>query len=88
MKENGYSVQKFNDNFSHGIPDLFVTDLGWVELKIIGGEVKGPQVMWAKKFHRDNLPVYLAFPGTTGVFLLKDVLPGIVSRTWLAHHSS
>lgn len=79
-------MQKFNDSFSHGIPDLFVTDLGWVELKIVGGKIKGPQVMWAKKFHRNEMPVYLAFPGQTGVYLLKDVKPGNVTQAWLSRH--
>ena len=37
----GVPVQKFNDGFSHGIPDIFVGEYGWVELKVPGGSQIG-----------------------------------------------
>lgn len=74
-------VQKFNDSFSHGIPDLFLADFGWIELKIPGGQVKGSQIMWAKKFSGRPLPVILLFSDGR-VYDLARVTPGRATKAW------
>jgi len=74
-------VQKFNDNFTHGIPDLFIGGYGWVELKIPGGYVKGTQVMWAKRFSGRPLPVILLFSNGR-VFDLAQCKPGRATKKW------
>lgn len=77
----GVPVQKFNDNFSHGIPDLFVGEFGWIELKVPGGTVRGPQVMWAKRFSNRPLPVILLFSdGRT--YDLARCIPGKSTKLW------
>jgi len=82
----GVPVQKFNDGFSHGIPDLFVGQYGWVELKIPGGHVKGSQVMWAKKFSGRPLPVVLLFSNGR-VFDLAKCKPGKATGAWFEENA-
>lgn len=84
--EVGVAVQKFNDSFSHGIPDLFIADYGWVELKVPGGEVRGPQVMWAKQFGGRPLPVVLMFSDGS-VFDLAMCSPGKSTRRWFEENA-
>lgn len=80
-------VQKFNDSFSHGIPDLFVGNFGWVELKMVGGHVKGTQIAWAKKFSDQPLPVVLLFSDGR-VYDLARCSPGLATKNWFIRNSA
>jgi hypothetical protein len=82
----GVPVQKFSDNFSHGIPDLFVGEYGWVELKVPGGLLRGPQVMWAKRFSGRPLPVILLFSDGR-VFDLAQCMPGKTTKNWFVNNA-
>jgi hypothetical protein len=82
----GVPVQKFNDNFSHGIPDLFIGEYGWVELKVPGGSLRGPQVLWAKKFSGRPLPVILLFSDGR-VFDLARCTPGKTTKLWFERNA-
>jgi len=79
-------VQKFNDNFSHGIPDLFIGDYGWIELKVPGGQVKGSQIMWAKRFSGRPLPVVLLFSDGR-VYDLARCKPGRATKVWFEENA-
>lgn len=82
----GVPVQKFNDNFAHGIPDLFIGGYGWVELKVPGGHIRGPQVFWAKKFTGRPLPVILLFSDGR-VFDLAQCVPGKATKLWFERNA-
>ena len=82
----GVPVQKFSDNFSHGIPDLFIGGYGWVELKVPGGSVRGPQVLWAKTFGNRPLPVILLFSDGR-VYDLAQCSPGKTTKLWFERNA-
>jgi len=82
----GTPVQKFNDNFSHGVPDLFIGGYGWVELKLPGGHVRGPQVFWAKRFTGNPLPVILLFSDGR-VYDLAKCKPGTTTAKWFVENA-
>lgn len=83
----GVPVQKFNDSFSHGIPDLFVGEYGWIELKVPGGLLRGPQVLWAKTFAGRPLPVILLFSDGR-VFDLARCTPGKTTKLWFERNAA
>jgi len=82
----GVPVQKFSDNFSHGIPDIFVGEYGWVELKVPGGLLRGPQVLWAKRFSGRPLPVILLFSDGR-VYDLAHCKPGKTTEKWFEENA-
>lgn len=84
--EIGVPVQKFNDGFSHGIPDVFIGEYGWVELKVPGGFLRGSQIMWAKRFSGRPLPVILLFSNGR-VFDLAQCKPGKTTGKWFEENA-